>query len=101
MAGEDGTGINAGASGDIEQMPMTRTFKPLGHRGPKVNSPTIHDGCKLVREVIAFPMNQKAEDLLMQAPAPADDKQLRELHLQLSPKAKALLAEETDKANVA
>ena len=25
-----------------------------------------------IREVIAFPMNQKAEDLLMQAPAPAD-----------------------------
>ncbi len=54
-----------------------------------------------IREVTAFPMNQKAEDLLMQAPAPADDKQLRELHLQLSPKAKALLAEETQKANVA
>lgn len=50
-----------------------------------------------IREVIAFPMNQKAEDLLMQAPNIADDKQLRELHLQLSPKAKQLLAEETDK----
>ncbi len=47
-----------------------------------------------IREVIAFPMNQKAEDLLMQAPSPADEKQLRELHLQLSPKAKQLLAEE-------
>jgi aspartyl-tRNA synthetase len=54
-----------------------------------------------IREVIAFPMNQKAEDLLMQAPAPADDKQLRELHLQLSPKAKTLLAEETGKASAA
>ena len=51
-----------------------------------------------IREVIAFPMNQKAEDLLMQAPAPADEKQLRELHLQLSPKAKQLLAEENEKA---
>ena len=50
-----------------------------------------------IREVIAFPMNQKAEDLLMQAPSPVDDKQLRELHLQLSPKAKQVLAEETDK----
>ena len=47
-----------------------------------------------IREVIAFPMNQKAEDLLMQAPNVADDKQLRELHLQLSPKAKQILAEE-------
>lgn len=41
-----------------------------------------------IREVIAFPMNQKAEDLLMGAPAPVDIKQLRELNIQLSPKAK-------------
>jgi len=54
-----------------------------------------------IREVIAFPMNQKAEDLLMQAPSPAEEKQLRELHLQLSPKAKALLAEEMEKDKVA
>jgi len=43
-----------------------------------------------IREVICFPMNQKAEDLMMQAPAYAEEKQLRELHIQLSPKAKAL-----------
>jgi len=54
-----------------------------------------------IREVIAFPMNQKAEDLLMQAPNVADEKQLRELHLQLSPKAKALLTEEGEKVKVA
>ena len=51
-----------------------------------------------IREVIAFPMNQRAEDLLMSAPAEADEKQLRELHLQLSHKAKQLLAEEKEKA---
>ena len=50
-----------------------------------------------IREVTAFPMNQKAEDLLMQAPNIASEKQLRELHLQLSPKAKQLLAEEAEK----
>jgi aspartyl-tRNA synthetase len=44
-----------------------------------------------IREVIAFPMNQKAEDLLMNAPAPADIKQLRELHIQLTPKAREAL----------
>ena len=32
-----------------------------------------------IREVITFPMNQKAEDLMMNAPAPATPKQLREL----------------------
>jgi aspartyl-tRNA synthetase len=44
-----------------------------------------------IREVIAFPMNQKAEDLLMNAPAPADAKHLRELNIQLSPKAREAL----------
>jgi aspartyl-tRNA synthetase len=36
-----------------------------------------------IREVIAFPMAQNAQDLLMKAPAPVSDKQLRELHLKL------------------
>ncbi len=34
-----------------------------------------------IREVIAFPLNQRAEDLLMGAPAPVDDKHLRELYI--------------------
>jgi aspartyl-tRNA synthetase len=34
-----------------------------------------------IREVIAFPMNQKAQDLMMNAPAEVTEKQLRELHL--------------------
>ena len=34
-----------------------------------------------LREIVAFPMNQQAQDLLMGAPAPADPKQLRELHI--------------------
>jgi aspartyl-tRNA synthetase len=41
-----------------------------------------------IREVIAFPMNQQAEDLLMNAPNTVDPKQLRELNIILSPSAK-------------
>jgi aspartyl-tRNA synthetase len=37
-----------------------------------------------LREVQLFPMNQRAEDLLMGAPSPATPKQLRELHLRLN-----------------
>ncbi len=36
-----------------------------------------------IREVIVFPMTQKAEDLMMGAPAPVSEKQLKELHIRL------------------
>ena len=36
-----------------------------------------------IREIIAFPMNQQAEDLLMGAPDEADPARLKELHLKL------------------
>ena len=36
-----------------------------------------------IREVIAFPMNQKAQDLLMGAPNEADPRHLKELHLEI------------------
>lgn len=38
-----------------------------------------------IREVVAFPMTQQAEDLLMGAPLAATDKQLQELHLKIVP----------------
>ena len=36
-----------------------------------------------LREVVLFPMNQRAEDLMMGAPSEATPKQLRELHIRL------------------
>ena len=40
-------------------------------------------GADNIREVIAFPMNQKAQDLMMNAPSDVTEKQLRELHIRL------------------
>jgi aspartyl-tRNA synthetase len=37
-----------------------------------------------IREVVLFPMNQQAEDLLMGAPSEVSPKQLRELHIRLN-----------------
>jgi len=40
-------------------------------------------GVQNLREITLFPMNQRAEDLLMGAPSPAEPKQLRELHVRV------------------
>ena len=45
-------------------------------------------GAKNLREITLFPMNQQAQDLLMNAPAPASTKQLMELELRVMPKKK-------------
>ncbi len=42
-----------------------------------------------LREVVLFPMNQRAEDLLMGAPSEVTPKQLRELHIRLNLPVKA------------
>ncbi len=47
-------------------------------------------GAQNLREITLFPMNQRAEDLLMGAPSAAEFKQLRELHVRVvEPQAKA------------
>jgi aspartyl-tRNA synthetase len=40
-------------------------------------------GTPNIREIVAFPMNQQARDLLMQAPAPVSLDRLREVHIRL------------------
>lgn len=47
-----------------------------------------------IREVIPFPMNGKAQDLMMNAPANVAQKQLKELNVELSKKAKELIEKE-------
>jgi aspartyl-tRNA synthetase len=42
-------------------------------------------GQQAIREVIAFPLNQQGQDLLMNAPAEVEERQLKELHIRLAP----------------
>ena len=51
-----------------------------------------------LREVTAFPLSQRAEELLLGAPSRVSEKQLKELHLQLSLSARERLREEGERA---
>ncbi len=44
---------------------------------------TLMTGSESIRDVIAFPKTQRAQDLLTQAPSPVNERQLQELHIRL------------------
>jgi len=44
----------------------------------------LYAGAPNIREVIAFPKNQQAADLMLGVPSPASDKQVKELHIRLA-----------------
>ena len=46
---------------------------------------TLMCGAESIRDVIAFPKTQRGQDLLVDAPAPATEQQLRDLHIRVRP----------------
>jgi aspartyl-tRNA synthetase len=71
---------------DTEFAGMINAFKygapPHGGIAPGIDRIVmLLSGETSIREVIAFPMAQNGRDLLMNAPAPVSEKQLRDVHL--------------------
>jgi aspartyl-tRNA synthetase len=76
------------ATVDTEFAGMITAFKygapPHGGIAPGIDRMVmLLAGAENIREVIVFPMNQQAQDLMMNAPAMVDPTQLRELHIRL------------------
>jgi aspartyl-tRNA synthetase len=46
---------------------------------------TMMCGAESIRDVIAFPKTQRGQDLLVEAPAPVTEQQLRDLHIRIRP----------------
>jgi len=46
---------------------------------------TLMCGAESIRDTIAFPKTQRGQDLLVDAPAPATEQQLRDLHIRIRP----------------
>ncbi|HMA31692.1 MAG TPA: aspartate--tRNA ligase [Casimicrobiaceae bacterium] len=46
---------------------------------------TLMCGAESIRDVIAFPKTQRGQDLLVDAPAPVTEQQLRDLHIRVRP----------------
>jgi aspartyl-tRNA synthetase len=79
------------SAGDVESRfgAVLNAFKygapPHGGLAPGIDRIVwLLAGTPNLREVIAFPLNQQARDLLMRAPTPVPAERLRELHLQLA-----------------
>ena len=82
IAGYDRETVDREFSGMIEAFKLGAP--PHGGSAPGIDRIVmLLAGEEAIREVIAFPMNQKGEDLMMGAPSSAEPAQLRELHLRL------------------
>ncbi|MGB3710487.1 MAG: aspartate--tRNA ligase [Erythrobacter sp.] len=87
IAGYDKEDVDREFSGMIEAFKLGAP--PHGGSAPGIDRIVmLLAGEEAIREVIAFPLNQKGEDLMMGAPSQAQPQQLRELHLRLMEPAK-------------
>jgi len=82
IAGYDGSVLEAKFGGMLHALSLGAP--PHGGIAPGIDRIVmLLAGEENLREVVLFPMNQRAEDLMMGAPSEATPKQLKELHIRL------------------
>jgi aspartyl-tRNA synthetase len=85
IAGYDKNQVNEKFSGMINALSFGAP--PHGGIAPGIDRIVmLLAGEKNIREVTLFPLNQNAQDLLMNAPSEVDEKQLKELNIKLDKK---------------
>ena len=85
IAGYDQKSVNEKFSGMINA--LSYGAPPHGGIAPGIDRIVmLLANEKNIREVTMFPMNQNAQDLLMNAPSEISENQLKELNLSLKPK---------------
>ena len=85
IAGYDKKQVNDKFSGMINA--LSYGAPPHGGIAPGIDRIVmLLAGQKNIREVTLFPMNQNAQDLMMQAPSTVDDQQLKEIGIKLKTK---------------
>ena len=86
IAGYDRTQVDEKFGGMIRA--FTYGAPPHGGMAPGIDRIVmLLAGENAIRDVIAFPLAQSVEDLLMGAPSEVSEKQLREVHIQIRPEA--------------
>jgi aspartyl-tRNA synthetase len=83
IAGYSPADVNANFSGMIEAFKLGAP--PHGGSAPGIDRIVMLLADEPnIREVIAFPLNQRAQDLMMGAPSPVGARQLRDVHIRLA-----------------
>ena len=79
----NGVELSSGAIRNHLPEIMYKAFAIAGYGQDEVEARFGGADTPNIREIVAFPMNQQAMDLMMQAPASVPPERLRELHIRL------------------
>ena len=90
IAGWDGRRRRTGIRRHVQRLPFRRAAARRSRALALTASSCCSPARQAIREVIAFPLNQQGQDLMMNAPSAVREKQLKELHIRVAAPIKVL-----------